>query len=198
MAKKLTTTKFIENAKSIHGNKYDYSLVEYVTDQNKVKITCPIHGVFEQKPHNHVHRRNGCFDCRNTKPTLGTLGFIEKAKEIHGDKYDYSLVECVNQKDKIKIICPIHGIFEQSPSSHIYSQCGCQKCGNNCMILSEFISKAKEIHGDKYDYSLVNYIDLNTKIKIICPTHGEFQQTPLGHINNKHKGCSECYINPKN
>jgi len=118
----------------------------------------------------------------------GLIGFIEKAKKINGDKYDYSLVEYVNNHTKIKIICPEHGVFEQTPGNHINRKSGCPNCKNTLTTI-DFIEKAKKIHGDKYDYSLVKYVDTKTKVKIICPNHGIFEQTPMGHYNS---GCVKC------
>ena len=116
--------------------------------------------------------------------------FILKSKNIHGNKYDYSLVNYVNNKTKVKIICPIHGEFEQIPNGHL-SGYGCSKCTNKFKLNTTiFIEKSKNIHGDKYDYSLVNYINQRIKIKIICPIHGEFEQQPNKHL--KGCGCKKC------
>ena len=127
--KKLTTEEFIKRAKEIHGDKYDYSLVDYKNMTTKIKIICPIHGVFEQRPSDHL--RGDCFFCAG-KNKLTTEEFIKRAKEIHGDKYDYSLVEYKGIYEKVKIICPIRGLFEQSPSNHLnktYPQ-GCPFCSH--------------------------------------------------------------------
>jgi len=95
--------------------------------------------------------------------------FIEKAKSVHGDKYDYSLVEYKNSHSKIKLICPIHGEFEIVARDHIYSKCGCKKCsGNGKSNTNEFIKKARKIYGEKYDYSNVDYKNNKEKVCIIC------------------------------
>ena len=118
-----------------------------------------------------------------------------KARVIHGNKYDYSLVDYVNAKTKIKILCPIHGVFEQVPNYHL-SKCGCALCGVDKIIKknkgseSDFINKANLVHNNKYDYSKINYINAHTKIGIICPEHGEFTQRPNNHLNGN--GCSIC------
>jgi len=128
--KKSNTKDFIEKAKAIHDDKYDYSLVEYKNNSTKVKIICPIHSVFEQRPNSHLNG-NGCKKCginkRVDKQRNTIKYFIEKAKAIHDDKYDYSLVEYKNNSTKVKIICPIHDIFEQRPGDHLKG-CGCSKC----------------------------------------------------------------------
>jgi len=190
-SRRYTSTKFIKKAKQIHGDKYDYSLVEYVHNAIKIKIICPNHGIFIQLPSNHLNRKSGCPQC--TGLTILTITeFIEKAKQIHGDKYDYSLVDYKNNRTKIKIICPKHGIFEQTPNSHLSKKTGCPICSKNKKLNSiEFIEKAKQIHGDKYDYSLVDYINNRIKIKIICSEHGVFEQRPNSHLSKK-TGCPIC------
>lgn len=105
--------------------------------------------------------------------------------------YDYSLVEYINQRTFVNIICPIHGIFKQIPKDHLKG-CGCIKCsGKNKKSLDEFIKEGKLIHEDKYDYSKVEYINNSTKVIIICPIHGEFYQTPKIHLT-KMCGCPKC------
>ena len=186
--KKLTTEEWIKKAKKVHGNRFDYSLVDYKNSNTKVKIICLEHGIFETNPSNHLYGFN-CPKCGNN--TSNTISFIKKAKAVHGDKYDYSLVEYTHSKTKIKIICAIHGIFEQTPNNHISKQQGCPSCnGGKLYDLQKFIKKSNLIHNDKFDYSLVNYINAQTKIKIICPIHGEFFQVPSEHMLGK--GCNIC------
>jgi very-short-patch-repair endonuclease len=125
-----------------------------------------------------------------------TICFISKAIKIHGDRYNYSNVNYINAKTKINIICKEHGIFEQTPSNHLYNY-NCQKCAKNYKLDTlKFIDKAKQIHNDVYDYSKVNYINADTQIIIICKTHGEFTQIPDFHINRK-CGCPKCANNVK-
>lgn len=121
---------------------------------------------------------------------LTTEQFIEEANIIHNFKYDYSLVNYKNSKTKIKIICSKHGIFEQTPGSHLNGR-GCPACANNQRKTTEqFIKEANKIHNFKYDYSLVNYVNSYAKIKIICLKHGVFEQTPHDHL--KGQGCYIC------
>ncbi len=121
---------------------------------------------------------------------LTTEEFIEKAKEVHGDRYDYSLSEYNVRFDLIKIICPEHGEFEQLAGNHLVGK-GCRICADNVKPTADgFAIKAKKVHGDKYDYSLVEYTNNRTKVKIICPEHGEFEKTPTSHLNGS--GCQKC------
>ena len=120
--------------------------------------------------------------------------FIEKARQIHNDKYDYSKVNYVNSRTKVCIICPEHGEFWQTPHNHLKGY-GCAECGKEKSHLpkittEDFIAKSKEIHGNKYDYSKVCYKTSDTKVCIICAEHGEFWQTPSNHMNGS--GCPKC------
>ena len=190
---------FVQRAKRIHGDKYDYSKVEYVNSYTKVCIICPKHGKFWQTPINHVDLKHNCALCGKEKRTesrrLNTDIFIRKAKTIHGNKYDYSKSEYTDSKTKVCIICPKHGEFWQSPGPHTRGQ-GCPKCNNERKTKTfssntqDFISKVEQLHGDKYDYSKVKYINAKTKVCIICPKHGEFWQTPINHLRGS--GCKIC------
>lgn len=130
---------------------------------------------------------------------VDTESFIEKAKSIHGDTYNYELVNYVNAKTKVKIICKNynHGVFYQSPNSHLNKR-GCPKCGvlknskSQTKNNNYFINKAKSIHGDKYNYDKVVYVRSNKKVIIHCPKHGDFEQTPNGHLHGS--GCKLCGI----
>ena len=184
--------KFIEKAIKRHGEKYDYSKVEYVGSQSKVCIICPEHGEFWQEPAAHV-RGNGCPICANLKRgdtfRSNLDEFIKRAKKVHGDKYDYSLVKYVNAETKVCIICHEHGKFYITPQHHIIGQ-GCPKCAGRGLSTEDIIKKFISVHGDKYDYSKVVYKKMNEKVCIICPEHGEFWQTPGKHINGQ--GCPRC------
>ena len=196
MARKITKEEFIEKARQVHGDKYDYSKVEYINNHTKVCIICPIHGEFFIKPSEHIYSKCGCVKCSGREHGT-TESFIEKARKVHGNKYDYSKVEYVNSKTKVCIICneknilgEIHGEFWQRPNDHL-SGYACTKCGNNLSpTISEVIYKARKVHGDKYDYSKVEYKNAHEKICIICPNHGEFWQIPNNHLNGC--GCPSC------
>ena len=198
----LNNKTFKIKAKKIHGNDaYDYSKINYVNNYTEIDIICPIHGLFSQTPKNHLDKR-GCPKCHKYFNDIynNNNNYIKKAYEIHGNnKYDYSLLKIISSNGKVKIICNIHGIFEQIAKVHIGGS-GCPKCGKlswkNKKTLSneEFIGKSKKIHKDKYDYSKVNYINSITKVIIICPMHGNFLQTPKNHIDNR--GCRLCQYCP--
>lgn len=190
MREKWTTGKFIEEAKKVHGDRYDYSKVVYINQRTKVHIICSEHGEFEQTPSDHL-QGHGCPKCGGTK-ALTQEEFIRRAREVHGDRYDYSKVVYINQNTKVCIICPEHGEFEQTPLSHIYQRSGCPKCKGRVLTTGEVVQLFREKHGDRYDYSKVEYKKMHEKVCIICPEHGEFEQTPSKHLSGQ--GCPLCGI----
>lgn len=124
-----------------------------------------------------------------------TKNFIEKAKLKHNNLYDYSKTDYVKYGEKVTITCKLHGDFKQLPSKHLTGQ-GCPECGKSKIsnsrkdTKSSFIKKAIKAHDNFYKYNKVDYINSQTKITIICPIHGEFEQTPAGHLSGK--GCPKC------
>ena len=194
---KITKEEFIEKAKSIHGDKYNYSKMENNGRKKKVCIICPEHGEFWQRADSHLSGI-GCPKC-SKKYKYITEEFIEKAKEIHGDKYDYTKTQYKGGRQKISIICPEHGEFWKLPYEHLNGK-GCPKCvnkifTNNKPTTEEFVEKARKVHGNKYDYSKVEYIKAHSKVCIICSKHGEFWQTPNSHL--KGCGCPNCGVTKK-
>lgn len=193
--RRLTTEEFISKAKTIHGNKYDYSLCVYEKSSSKVKIVCKKHGVFEQTPCNHLHlkHKQGCPVCGGTKKQ-NTNNFIEKAKERWNNDYDYSLSEYKTSKTKLKIICKLHGIFEKSPYHHLYRNQGCPSCSNekaseiSRFSKKELLEKLKAKNNYKYDLTL--YKSQKSKIPVVCDKHGEFSTTVGSLLMGT--GCPTC------
>ena len=173
---------FIEKSKSRHGDKYDYSKVVYVNSKIKVTIICKEHDEFKQTPNSHLKGR-GCMRCYKEKPLKE---FKLKLIEKFGKYYDLSTIRYKNVRTPVKVICPIHGEFKQTPIKLLSKSGGCTTCN--------FINKSNKIH-NKYDYSKVEYKNNREKVTIICKEHGEFKQTPYSHLNGS--GCSECYGNKK-
>ncbi|MDW5288880.1 DUF723 domain-containing protein [Formosa sp. PL04] len=197
------TSEFINKAKKVHGDKFDYSKVDYIRSHTKICILCPEHGEFYQKPTNHLSG-NGCKKCAyqysHGKYRLTSLEtFLSQAKEVHSDKYDYSNVKWENTSTKIAIICPIHGEFMQVPQNHIRLKCGCRKCGReiakskiNKYNTKYFIKEAKKVHGNKFDYSNTECFNATDKLEINCLIHGKFEQIAVQHL--KGSGCPKCHF----
>lgn len=202
MPVKLTKEEFIRRAKLIYGDYYNYSKVVYVDSKTKVIIICTEHGEFEQIPDSHL-KGNGCWKCGVKKRSLTNLTtqeeYINKLKNKYTNlNFDKTIFK--NTREKVISTCLVHGDFYQR-ADLLLSGHGCQKCSNvirgnklskiHSSNKQEFIEKAKVIHGDKYGYDKVNYINSWTKVCIICPKHGEFLQIPNAHLTNK-QGCPIC------
>ena len=196
---KIDTNSVIERFRKIHGDRYDYSLVEYKNMNTPVSIICNIHGIFTQTPHNHL-KGNNCPICakeenaNRKRMSIGT--FIERARKIHGDKYDYSQVEYKNNRTKVFIICPIHGGFWQMPCEHLKGS-GCKQCAleytaelRKKKSKIEFESRANKIHHNKYIYDISTYNGNEELITIYCPIHGQFTQRVHDHLQGC--GCPKC------
>lgn len=200
-----TIEKFLEKAKIAHPDiEYDYSKVKFVNRYDTIEIGCPEHGYFTQVVHNHLAKR-GCPMCGIKKSAdahkSNTKTFTKNAGKIHKNKYDYSKVDYIDENTPVTIICPIHGEFTQKPVHHLKKN-GCQKCGYDSVKKKlslgkeKFIEKAKAKFGDLYDYSLVDYINTDTPVTIICQKHGEFRIRPYLHtrvLKGKNTGyCQKC------
>ena len=172
----------------IHNNKYDYSKSKYINNRTKLEIICPVHGSFWQEPCNHI-KGHGCPYCTNNKK-MNNTSFAGKSKIIHGDLYNYDLLEYRNNSTPVKIVCKKHGIFLQSPNKHLLGR-GCPVCGGSQVLTkNEFEKRSRVIHGDLYNYDLVEYKNARVKVRINCPTHGIFLQKPNNHLSGY--GCLVC------
>ena len=190
MPKKLTTEEFIQKAKQVHGDRYDYSEFVYGNAHDKTIIICPEHGAFEQTPANHVYKSSGCPVCSSNKK-LTKEQFVSRSKEVHGDKYDYSKVDYKNSQTKVTIICPEHGEFHQLPNSHLSGR-GCFKCfGSEKKTYHDFLEDSAFVHGDRYSYKEPENFSYSGNIVCVCPKHGEFVKNIKNHIYMK-QGCPEC------
>jgi hypothetical protein len=205
----MPTEEFIKKAKEIHGDKYDYSLVDtYSRDEyRRMPIIChkkdkngKEHGTFLMSLSNHLAGK-GCRKCmyeENSKNFSYTQeDFLRESRKTHGDKYDYSKVDMVNRRSdgKVCIICPIHGEFWQLPNLHMFHY-GCFLCGTDyvsqlkILTTEEFIKRARKTHGDKYNYDKSNYVFHDVKTIITCPIHGDFEMIPDRHIQGDQ--CPKC------
>jgi hypothetical protein len=193
--KRLNTSEFISKARKIHGNKYDYTPVNYNGAIHKIEIRCTQHGIFAQYPFDHL-KGKGCPYCGGTSK-LTREEFCKKAAQRHGNRFDYSDVNYKNAHTRITIKCPLHGIFHQTPNSHLKGR-GCKQCG----IISRtnirrsntevFISICNKIYKGKYNYFNINYVNSRHPIEVTCPKHGIFRVRPYNHIGKNRRGCPRC------
>lgn len=197
--KKYNTEEFIRRARLVHGDKYDYSKVVYIDSLTNVCIICPIHGEFWQRPAEHL-RGKGCVKCGQSlcgekQKQKSKETFVERCKEIHGDKYTYEKVNYVDSHAKIIVTCKKHGDFETTPN-RMLNGCGCSKCKSEkahkqySKSTSKFVEEARLVHGDLYDYSLCHYYNTHTKVTIICREHGAVEVVAGEHLHGC--GCPLC------
>lgn len=205
------TAAFIAKARLIHGARYDYSAVRYVNRATPVRLICPKHGAFRSTPENHIRRDSpsGCLVCRTEERTKKAAeeakrkgrAFIARARKLHKRKYDYSQVFYVDVDSPVTIICPLHGAFYPTPWNHAGGNTtplsGCPKCGaeRGSKAIRDrhkatFVSRARRVHGDAYDYSKTVYKDARSKLTIVCAKHGSFQQVASSHLRGI--GCPVC------
>lgn len=194
----MNDVEFIIKARVVHGDRYDYSKSQLNggVATKKIIIGCRVHGDFEQRAWDHIRNR-GCPRCgklatgvfhANTQET-----FITAAKQVHGELFDYSNVRYSRSSEKVEIICREHGSFWQTPTNHTHSTNpqGCPSCaGNRRKTTAMFISHAKVVHDNLYDYVDVNYNSSHVEVTIQCRRHGAFLQTPDNHLSGK--GCPKC------
>ena len=191
---KSKTGIFIEKAKKVHGNRYDYSLVEYVSSNLKVRILCKEHGEFSQRACSHTSGQ-GCLRCTNEIKTKTLESFIREARGVHGDRYSYGDSTYINMDTKLNITCGKHGVFRQKPLSHLSGN-GCAKCAHEYRVSIirktrvGFIEEANQVHAGNYIYSDVKYVNSNEKVIITCKVHGSFLKRPSDHLGGQ--GCPLC------
>jgi len=192
-----TTKQFIEKAKEVHGDTYNYDTVDYINSREPVKITCKVHGIFEQPPRTHL-QNVGCKKCGDAKMGLNNRipfkVFLERARKAHGDKYTYIEDSYIYNKEEVRtmidVICPIHGKFNQRTDGHSSGN-GCPKCASKLigektrLTTEEFITRATKVHKGLYDYSKVKYELSGIPVEIICKEHGVFKQLPTAHLNDR-------------
>lgn len=196
LGKDLRTLYYIARRLLKYGinEKLSYEKTLYFGMHKKITITCKEHGDFEQDPSSHTHGA-GCRKCNIL--IHNKADFVREARRIHGNRYDYSKFVIAGRSNKSTIICPIHGEFQQNYGNHLMGK-GCSKCTyetiKSKLIISkeQFIERAKAVHGNRYDYSKVEYNGAFKKVAIVCPVHGEFRQTPHSHTSSMGSGCPKC------
>lgn len=206
MPKRKTQSEIINEFISIHGKRYDYSLVNYISSKLEVEVICIVHGKFNITPHHHKNGV-GCNKCYFDSQKISKQEFIVRSKKQWGNIYDYSLFgDMPAAGEKVQIKCTLHNeIYFQEPKNHMKGHTGCPKCislklsgsresigiiKSQNQLNKEFINRVLEVHGGLYDYGRFIYINNSTDGEIICPIHGSFLQTPGNHL--KGTKCPDC------
>lgn len=194
--------RFIEKSRTKFGDKFSYDKLIFKTNRTRVTLTCSEHGDFTIVPDSHMKSKTGCPRCSkqlvSEAARVPASEYLERFKLVHEERYDYSSCDFKRAVDKVDIICNTHGIFSQSPDSHL-NGAGCPECGyektleSNRITKDEFVRDANIAHDGKYDYELVVFDSIRDKITIMCPEHGEFIQTVDAHRNGS-CGCPACAI----
>ena len=187
--------KFVEDSRKSHTENYDYSKSVYVNSNTEIEIICPTHGSFFQLPVLHRYGAK-CQKCANNVP-ISEIEFLKRARGKYGNKFDYTLMKYQDYRTPVTIICPEHGEFTLTPMYHLTYAMGCVACSRDkmskemSMTTEEFVERAVFVHGDRYDYSKVNYINSNYKVDIVCKKHNFlFRQDPTSHLSGC--GCPKC------
>jgi len=192
---RMTTEQFISKSKRLFGEKFKYNNTVYLGNKVPLLILCPVHGEISITPNAHYNSVAGCTECgeiqRAENYRIKFDEFVSRAREIHGNFYSYVEESYTEMRGAITIVCPEHGPFESKAYHHVCNESGCPKCSPNFKrTLSEFVTLADIEHKGKYDYSLSDYINNTTPLKIICPEHGVFLQSPGSHLQGC--GCAGC------
>lgn len=198
MVARKSTEDFVRDARAKHGDKYDYSQTVYTNAKAKLIILCKVHGPFTQEASSHLSG-NGCKKCceehRTIRQTRPFHEFFDLASARHNGKYRYDESTYLNSQTRMNIWCPVHSWFVQTPNTHLRSA-GCRKCAIVKKGLEKrhtkemFVAAATRIHGDKFDYSKVEYVNAITKVLIVCDKGHECWQTPANHLTGF--GCIHC------
>lgn len=211
--KKTQFSDLIKQFRSVHGNTYDYTESVFINVDTPITVICPKHGAFYPTPYNH-RKGSGCRRCgvrialtkrTGTNRPKNQTEVINEFKNVHGDRYDYSRVVYNGADVPVEVICPEHGSFFPTPVWH-KKRTGCPHCSRfsytivkgtrkkkvkSAHTTERFIIDSRKIHGDRYDYSRVHYVDNQTKVTISCRIHGDFSQLPADHRYNG-SGCPSC------
>ena len=183
--KKRTNENFIEECKMVHGDNFTYEKTEYKNCRTKVTVTNKYGEDLDVWPLDFLKKNKD----KNNRFT--NEFFIRKSKEIFGeDTYSYEKTVCNGADDDVIITCKKHGDFVKKATAHIHQKQGCPMCSRGINNNPEYILKAREVHGWKYDYSKTNFVDMDTKITVICPKHGEFEVIAGEHL--KGVNCQKC------
>jgi len=188
----ISTVEWIEKARYYHGERYDYSEADYRGAGKRIRVICPKHGPWRTVASQHasLSAHHGCSKCRNL---ISDIEWLRRFREKHGDEYDYSSCDFQDGGSRVEIVCNKHGSFHVLPRNHASSAGGgrCPDC-DRLESRERFLERAKATHGDRYDYSLIDFETIHNKVEITCTEHGTFWQTP--HNHELGHGCRKCVL----
>lgn len=193
---KENTEIFFNKAKERFGNKFKYDESTYINNKSMIKFICPEHGKVEMMAIYHISSKYGCNDCSRDSycNANNAKNFFRKASEKFNNKFQYDVDSYKNSFENVKFICPNHGEMEVIAKNHLESKYGCNKCNDderNNNKFNSFLKSATKKYGNKFKYSKSDFVNNKVKTKIICPTHGEFYNSPANHLATTF-GCPEC------
>lgn len=191
---RLTQGVFLARCHATHGDRYDLSRVVYTGAHGKIEVVCASHGSFFPQAGNFADRGSGCkkcgsvafgLQCRTDEALL-----MERFVEAHGDRFSYNGILYIDSVAHVRVVCPVHGEFIQRAFAHA-SGADCLRCRAPVFDTESFILEARRVHGDKYDYSQVQFVRVSNLVEIVCPVHGVFKQRPDAHVSSG-QGCRKC------
>lgn len=191
---KLTLELFLDRAEITHGNRYDYSKVEIKNVTTKVEIICREHGSFFQLPNRHTKGSN-CKQCVDQSKLSSQEDYLKNVNEVHAGAYSYEKARYTKSNEKLIVTCNKHGDFSITATGHLSGR-GCNECAieksarERTTPFIEFLARAREVHGDKYQYLENSYKGCSGKVTVICEQHGEFYPTGTNHL--KGTTCRKC------
>ena len=183
---------FMLKATKLNNNKYSYDLDTYLGSRIKMSMHCKLHGIFLQRPADHIQGQQCPLCARNSmvlKLTKTPEKFLKQMQKIYGNTLDFSISDYKFPTNEIEFICPLHGLMRKLPST-LLTGSGCSICNGGVLNTQEFITRSNKIHNNYYLYSSTNYINARSKVTITCPIHGDFEQQASGHLSGR--GCTGC------
>jgi hypothetical protein len=191
--KRLTTEEFVKKCIEIYGDKFDYSMTEYINSGTKVALKCrTCEDVWNIRPVRLLSYRPNCPTCGNyTNQPKTTEQVIAEIKLRHGDRFLYDRLVYVDCNTKVTVGCRIHGYFDKWPNDLKHGS-GCPRCSGTKVLPEEFITEMQAKHTE-FDFSLFEYVTAKKPSTVICRKHGEFLMTPNWLKNaGPNRGCAKC------
>ena len=194
--------EFIRRYKASGRTGLDFTNSVWKGTNKKLIAVCYLHGEVPINPNSLMSRGSGCGKCGDIKTGLAGRNtpekFLRQCREVHGDRYDYSKAVYVTSKNPVEIVCREHGSFFPVPGNFIGRRSGCPECGKISVglqsrkSLTHYVSKFREVHGDRFEYKGLSYEGNYSTVIVTCPVHGEFTQRVADHQNGI--GCSRCSL----